>query len=197
MATIQIELTFTEEVLGTSPNNQNIYRDYIASKAPDAQDAADEVAAVGAEAVADKGMTVFPRNADGMPIAWDYQIKGFMKDACGSLRRVPGTLSSKCKAYKKVIDGTIFVKEREIPFILPEGGEIGTCSRPLRASTPQGERVALAESETVPAGTKLRLTLVVMNKADWPLVQEWLDYGQFRGFGQWRNSGKGRFTWEC
>lgn len=27
-------------------------------------------------------------------------------------------------------------------------------------------------------------------------VREWLDYGALRGFGQWRNSGKGRFTWE-
>lgn len=27
-------------------------------------------------------------------------------------------------------------------------------------------------------------------------VREWLDYGMLRGLGQWRNSGKGRFTWE-
>lgn len=25
---------------------------------------------------------------------------------------------------------------------------------------------------------------------------EWLDYGKLRGLGQWRNSGKGRFTYE-
>ncbi|MEE0146233.1 MAG: hypothetical protein UEP80_07665, partial [Senegalimassilia anaerobia] len=80
-------------------------------------------------------------------------------------------------------------------FRLPEGGEVGICERPLRADTPHGARVALARSETVPAGTKIRFTLVVMNESDWPLVQEWLDYGQFRGIGQWRNSGKGRFEW--
>ena len=28
------------------------------------------------------------------------------------------------------------------------------------------------------------------------LVLEWLDYGKLRGLGQWRNSGKGRFTYE-
>ena len=28
------------------------------------------------------------------------------------------------------------------------------------------------------------------------LVREWLDFGCFNGLGQWRNSGKGRFTWE-
>lgn len=27
-------------------------------------------------------------------------------------------------------------------------------------------------------------------------VREWLDYGVFSGIGQWRNSGKGRFTYE-
>lgn len=195
MATIKIKLTFTEEVLGSSPNNPDIYRDYIASKSPDASTIEEEVAAIGVDGVEEKGITVFPRNDEGQPIAYDYQLKGFMKDACGSLRRVPGTLSKACKAYKKVIDGTIFIKEREIPFKLPEGGEIGYCVRPLRASTPQGDRVALAKSETVPAGSSITFTLVVMNKADWPLVQEWLEYGQFRGFGQWRNSGKGRFTW--
>jgi hypothetical protein len=28
------------------------------------------------------------------------------------------------------------------------------------------------------------------------LVEEWLEYGELRGLGQWRNSGKGRFTAE-
>ena len=26
--------------------------------------------------------------------------------------------------------------------------------------------------------------------------REWLDYGALRGIGQWRNSGKGRYTYE-
>ena len=28
------------------------------------------------------------------------------------------------------------------------------------------------------------------------MVRECLDYGQLRGLGQWRNSGKGRYVWE-
>ena len=28
------------------------------------------------------------------------------------------------------------------------------------------------------------------------IVCEWLDYGELRGMGQWRNSGKGRFLWD-
>lgn len=28
------------------------------------------------------------------------------------------------------------------------------------------------------------------------LIKEWLDYGELRGFSQWRNSGKGRYVWD-
>ena len=94
MKTIKIKLTFTEPILGTSPTNEDIYRDFIGSKAPDAATIDDEVAALGVDAVAEKGMTVFPRLPDGTPFLYDYQIKGFFKDTCGGLKRVPGTLSS-------------------------------------------------------------------------------------------------------
>lgn len=133
---------------------------------------------------------------DGVPFCWDYQIKGFFKDACSALRRVPGTRSSKLTAFKKVIDGTVFVEQRRIPFQLPEGAECGRCERPLRASSASGERVALAASETVPAGTVLEFSILVMNPKDAETVREWLDYGALRGLFQWRNSGKGRFEWE-
>lgn len=60
MKKLNVRLTFTEPVLGTWPSNQNIAREFIASKSPDAATVEDEVAALGADAVADKGMTVFP-----------------------------------------------------------------------------------------------------------------------------------------
>lgn len=60
MKKLHVKLTFTEPVLGTWPSNQNIAREFIASKSPDAASIEDEVAALGADAVADKGMTVFP-----------------------------------------------------------------------------------------------------------------------------------------
>lgn len=60
MKKLKVRLTFTEPVLGTWPSNQNIAREFIASKSPDAATVEDEVAALGADAVADKGMTVFP-----------------------------------------------------------------------------------------------------------------------------------------
>jgi len=194
MKSIKIHLTLYEELLGTASANPEIHREFIASKAPDAKKIEEEIAAIGAEQMTEKAMTVFPRY-QGKPFLWDYQIKGFLKDACGMLTRVPGTRSNKLKAYKKVIDGLIFVFPRIIPLELPEGGEIGECQRPLRAQTAQGERIALAHSESAPMGTELRCEIRMLDEAIEKTLIEWLDYGMLRGLGQWRNSGKGRFNW--
>lgn len=194
MKEIRVRLTFTEPVLGTSPANEDIYRDYVGSKAPDAAKVEDEVEALGADAVVKNAMTVFPRAQDGTPIFWDYQIKGFFKDTCGGLRKVDGYTSSGIKAYKKEIDKLIFVEPRQIPIHFE--GEIGECQRPLRAATAQGERVSLAISEEIPAGATCEFTVVCFNDALEKAVLEWLDYGRYSGIGQWRNSGKGRFTYE-
>jgi len=191
---MKVKLTLTEEMLGTASSNPEIHRDFIASKGPDAKSVEEEVAALGVDEVVDKGKTIFPKMDDGTPFYWDYQLKGFMKDVCGMLKKVTGTKSAGVKAYKKEIDGLFFVKERKIPIHL--SGPMGDCQRPLRAQTAQGERVALANSETVPAGSWIEFTVQVFRKSDIGLVREWLDYGAFRGLGQWRNASKGRFTWE-
>lgn len=194
MKQIRVKLTFFEEVLGTASGNPEIHRDFIASNAPDAMSREEEVAAIGVDEVEKKSMTVFPRNKDGNPIMWDYQIKGFFKDTCGMLRKVPETLSSKIKAYKKEIDGLVFVDERQIE--IKFDGEIGSCQRPLRGQTPQGEQIALANSETIPAGATIEFTVTCLLDSYTEVVEEWLDYGRLRGIGQWRNSGKGRYLWD-
>jgi hypothetical protein len=194
METMKIKITFEEEILGTASNDPKIHENYVASKAPDAKKIEEEVAAVGVEEVVETSTTVFPRNAEGKPILWDYQMKGFFKDTCSALRKVSGSESSKIKAFKKEIDGLIFVSPRQIPFNFD--GEMGECQRPLRASTAQGERNALAHSETIPAGATVELEILMLCDSHKKAVREWLDYGRLRGIGQWRNSGKGRFVWE-
>lgn len=194
MKEMRVRLTLLEEILGTASNNPEIHSEFIASKAPDAKSREEEIEAIGVDAEIEKDMTVFPRNADGCPIMWDYQIKGFFKDACGMLRKVAKSKSSGIKAYKKEIDGLIFVQEREIPFQFD--GTIGNCQRPLRAQTAQGERISLANSETIPAGAQIEFTIECLVDSDMSAVEEWLDYGRLRGLGQWRNSGKGKFSWE-
>ena len=205
MKKMQIKLTFVEPVLGTGNSNPEIHSEFIASKAPDAKSREEEVAALGADAVEEKTTTIFARDAQGRPVLWNYQIKGFFKEACGMLQRMKGEKcsehSSKLKAYKKVIDGTIepfgdfegFT--RQIPLIMPEGSEITILQRPLRGQTAQGERIALAASEMVPEGTTATFWCFVPDTY-YKVVIEWLKYGRLHGMNQWRNAGYGRFRYE-
>lgn len=195
MKSIKYRIELDEEMLGTSSSDPNLHETYIASKAPDAITRAEEIEAIGVENVITKGRTVFPRLADGTPFLWDYQIKGFLKEAASFMRKLPGTECSKVKAYKKEIDGLIFVHPRRIPIRFPSELE-DDCQRPLRAQTPQGERISIADSVTVPAGSTMECEIVCLVDSDAALVDECMSYGYEHGLGQWRNSGKGRFSCE-
>ena len=194
MEKIKIRLTLTEDLLGTASGNKELYADYIATKAPTADMVEQEIDDFNPELALEKAMTVFPRLEDGTPFLYDYQVKGFFKDSAGVLRKVPKSFCSKVKAYKKEIDGLLFPQPRKIP--IKVNGEMGICERPLRASTPMGERVALSISESIPAGSTLEFEISFLTEDMKKLALECLDYGILRGLGQWRNSGKGRFTYE-
>ena len=108
-------------------------------------------------------------------------------------------------SYKKEIDTKIFVfadaSNRANRFIpIQNYGEIGSCQRPLRAQTMQGERVAIADSEEIQAGAFVEFDVVMMAHEKKPigpeLIEEWLEFGAFNGLGQWRNAGHGAFTYE-
>lgn len=193
MKEMKVKLCLLDEALGMMPADKELHETYIASKAPDAPSIDEEVAAVGVDEVVEKSMTVFPKLDDGTPFFWDYQIRGFFKDAIGMLRRVKTTKCSKLTSYKKVVDGLLFVAERKIPINV--NGRMGDCQRPLRAETAQGPRVAIAHSETVPEGSTCTFTIQMLDDSLEPVVRECLDYGVLRGLAQWRNSGKGRFKW--
>jgi len=191
-----VTLTLQEELLGTASANPELYEEFIESKRPDNGNGDSETDTLPpvSEQV-QKGTTVFHRDGD-KPMIYDYQIKGFLKDACGALRRADDTESSAIKAYRKEIDGLAFVTPRKIVAELPAEGKVGICVRPLRAQTAQGERVSLARSETLPAGTVFRFRVHLLSAKLEDALYEWLEYGQLRGLGQWRNSGKGRFAAE-
>lgn len=207
MKIIRVRITFVEEILGTASGNPALHTEYIASKAPDAETKEQEIAAVGANAFTEKSMTVFPRNEDGDEIFWPYQIKGFFKSAQKTLNMITDKKRFPyVSAYKTKIDNLIFVKAVEdswfgkthgIVIHWPEDVEESyDCERPLRADTAQGPRVALAHSETCPAGSWIEID--IKTKADdlEMNIHEWLNSGVDYGIGQWRNSGKGRFVWE-
>lgn len=190
MAQYEVTMTFTEPLLGTIPLNKETYADYVAQRV-NGRDPLDEIESV--EEAKEKGTTGFHRS-DGAPVIYDYVIKGMMKDAASMLRRVPGTLSAKLTAHKKIIDGLVFPSPRRIPLAL--AGEITYLERPLRAQTAQGERVSLARSECAPAGSTLAFGLTVLGQdVTVAMLREWLDYGSLRGMGQWRNGGYGRYTY--
>lgn len=203
MYRLGVKVTFFEEVLGTCSANPDVHAKFIASKSPNPETLTDEIAAAtertgdekeAIKEVEEKQMTVFPKLEDGTPFIYDYQWKGFFKDTAKALKKISATQSSDMTAYRQIIDKNIFIEERKIPFVFPEYGELGNCQRPLRASTAQGERIALANSETVPAGSTVEFHVVILNDNNLAAVKEWFQSGFLMGFLQWRNSGKGKFV---
>jgi len=211
----KIRITLTEECLGTSSNNPDIHSEFIASKAPDAPSRAEEIASIGTEKAMEKAITIFPTFENGEPLIWDYQFRGFIKEATSMLARIEGSEASRLQAHRKICDGLIFVHPRKIALLSPNEksvkDQMGLCTRPLRGQTAQGERISLATSETVPAGTFFDIAIEIpklkAKKDDATgkkepvvdlekLIYEVLDYGSRRGLLQWRNSGKGTFSWK-
>ena len=124
--------------------------------------------------------------------------KGFLKEAIGLLlelsdKEVKVGKSKLSKfTHKRMVDNYIFVEPRVIRL-----AAVGPdCVRPLRADTMKGERVSLACSETVPAGTAFTVVISSLSDSLEPLIRQALDYGKLKGLGQWRNNGKGRFSWQ-
>jgi hypothetical protein len=198
---MKVILTLTDEMLGTKASNVEIFKDWIASKAPDDDHRKTEIE--NAEELADRersGTTVFHRNKKtGSLGIYAYQIKGFLKEAAEATNRFDKDVRNnleKLTAYKKKIDQCVFVSPDWIDIQMPKGAETGSCQRPLRAQTAQGERVTLVNSESVPAGSILEFEIKVLSKELLPYIEFYLSYGCLRGLGQWRNSGKGRFTFE-
>ncbi len=194
MKTIKYKATFTEGLLATKPNDEAVHETYIAAKREEGilKDELDaETRTLNEIDRLEKGCTVFHRSEDGKPMVWDYQVKGFLKDAIKALRRDPKSACAALKNYKGVIDGSVFVKPRQIILNLPEGMKLGTCQRPLRAQTMQGERVALAQSEEAPAGTTMEFLVLTLAPGLDKVLDECFKYAQLRFMGAWRNSGKG------
>jgi hypothetical protein len=198
---MNIKATLTEGMLGTASANPDVHSEFIASKSADADKVKEELESLPADDLIEKSMTVFPRTKDGAPMLYDYQLKGFLKETLGILLDFS---ESDCKigkaklsrwTFKKIVDNAVMVSPRQIVLDMPEGGAITHCVRPLRAETMRGERVALATSEEIPAGTTFECEITTLDKHLDELMVKCLNCGANKGIGQWRNSGKGRFTW--
>jgi hypothetical protein len=195
-------------MLGLSPGNREIFADFIADKAPATAKVDEEAAALpGPEEMLAKGTCVFAKDEGGL-FFWDYQIRGYFKESMKVLVELGQIKEPNKWNVSKAIDSVVFVTPRKI-YLRDGSGEIIADSktyleRPLRASTLQGDRIALARSQQVSAGTKVNFTVSVLAggggkswaNVDLKKIQACLDYGQFKGLGHWRGSGYGRFKWE-
>lgn len=190
----KVRLTLVSPILGACPQDNKLYETYIASKAPDSADIAEEIALLGAEEVAERGKTVFLRK-DGRPCLAQHVIKGFFKEATKMMRRVPGSKAGRIKNYKEQFAGGVFINNHE-PVIINFAGEMECNQRPLRIEDAAGKRTAIASSEQIPAGATMVFEIVCLTKEVYDAIPELLDYGFHHGIGQWRNGDYGRFTWE-
>jgi len=200
---MKVRLRFFNPTLGSQPSDPDVYSRFIASKAPDAKSINEEIEAIGIDGVAERGKTVFYKDKEGNPMYHDHQIKGFFKAAAGVCYRIGKEREKegekykyKLPAFKSVINQNVFTYPEWMHINIPEGEKIGELQRPLRASTAQGERVSLANSEMVPSGSECIFEVLVLQESLLPFVREWLDYGKYSGISQWRSASYGRFLYE-
>lgn len=122
--------------------------------------------------------------------------------------------AAKITNYKKVIDGG-WQFSRRTPIDVPDAyiddkGEphstyiidpntgmkrLNLFTRPLRADTAQGPRVALASSEMVPAGSEFYFKVTLMNPEHKKAFFECMDLKGEIGMCQWRSGGFGKIRW--
>ena len=208
--TAKFRITFAELSLATSPGNRELMTTYKQPADLPAAKKAEELAALPSKEEVngeiEKASTVFTKNETGI-FAWDYQLRGFFKEALASLIELGECDISKW-SYKRAVDQFAFVTPRCIYYRDAAGAilkqPVGALERPLRATTMQGDRVCLARSEYVPAGTTIEFAVTVQTttntknkvaRVDMDLIRACLDRGAFVGFSQWRSGSYGRFTW--
>lgn len=198
---LKIKATLITDMLGTQPNNEKLFEEYIKSKAPEG--VTEESLNISPDEMIEKGTTVYRRNKEGVLCLCDYQVKGFIKTVGDTIRqrnnsrkeKIDGkTSKSGWESWKGKADTNIHVYPRLIPLGKTKADDV--LSRPLRARTMQGDRVSLARSEVISEGTEFVFDIVIMGLITKSQIIECLDEGAFYGIGQWRNAGYGRFKYE-
>lgn len=181
--TYRIELL--ENMLGTIPKDKEIYKTYIESQKPIV---IKEDETITVEEIEEKGWTGFHKDETKGLFILDYLFKGFLKHAGNVMKDIVNV-----KALKSKITDFVFVAPRRI--YLGKMEPDGTFERPLRAQTPQGERVCLARSDYVLAGTQftVKIGLLKHKELDWAKIEDILSHGMLMGLGQFRNGSFGRF----
>ena len=183
-----------EVVAPAQAEEQRVYvqREALAAATARTRAQADAAAGRDEDFVADehpRQMTLFPHDAHG-PFLWDYQMRGHLRELANAVKEEMGI-----KAFRAKLSAGLVVRPRRIYL---RGTLTEPIRRPLRAYTPQGERVAIAESQAVMAGARALFylgRLPLMDRAvSWDVLRDLLDWGEIRGMGQWRTGGWGIYS---
>lgn len=202
----KFRLTGISPILGSISLDKEVFLNYLATKGKTPEEVAratEDVENVIENPDEQQKVTGFYRDSNtGDLILKDYQIKGFLKEAAKALKSQINMAQTSSK-----IDNYVFIMERNIP-IMHNGSPVrstdGLLSRPLRAQTMQGPRVALAYSEKVDEWS-IDITIRVLDNektktsaaVTMDIVRELLSYGALKGLLQWRNGGYGQFRVEA
>lgn len=187
-------------ILGSQPADPDVRSNYIASKAANEKRGEEENSRLPID-MEKSNLSVFLRDK-GVVCICDYVIKGFLKETISVLKSQVNVANGRSK-----IDNQVMITPEYLHFSR-DGEECdvadGDFERPLRAMTMQGPRVSVTASEYLDAGWELTFTIHLLEGADtakskgltFDVIEECLNYGSFKGLGQWRNAQNGRFTWE-
>lgn len=189
----KVKITTTTDLLGTVPKTQEIYDNYIKTRAKGKETRDEFCSPLDDNEVKEKdakGWTGFMED-DGKPFVMDYFIRGFLKNAGNVIKKDLGL-----KNLKSKIDNFVFIFPRKI--FINGVKKDKPLERPLRAMTAQGPRVSLAKSDVIEAGATLDFTIDIPYTCEIKEkhIKAMLDYGQYQGLGQFRNGGYGRFSYD-
>jgi hypothetical protein len=206
-----LHVKLTEPMLASSPADPEVYKRFIIERKkkeienartlegettkPLEELTADELETLSSGGREMSGWSVFHKDACGI-FLFDYHVRGFMKAGAEAMMGKAGM-----SAYRSKIDKWLFVFPRRIYLRDAAGKNIpeahGTLERPLRAMTMQGPRISLKRSDYVNEGTNFQCEVRVLDLGEKEFtvarLQEWVSYGQYSGFGEWRTGSYGRF----
>ena len=152
----------------------------------------------------DTKSTIFLKDSNGLPYLSGHVIKGFLKAATEALCKLKpakngvflGSMAASAKYINTFLvcsDVYFFDEEGKRQDIKRNNGEAEYCSRPLRAKTAKGDRIALASSEVIAENSVGEFVLTLLGGDKSPIslkdLKECFEYGMFQGLGGWRGSG--------
>lgn len=186
-------------ILGSQPADPDVRTTFLASMI-DPEKAEEEARKLPIDQQK-RNLTVFLRDG-GCVCICDYVIKGFLKEAIKVLKAQVKVANGASKIDNQVLITPaylVFTRENEELDVAD-----GDLERPLRAMTMQGPRVSVTASEYIDTPWALTFTLSLLEgektarseALTFDVIETLLDYGSFKGLGQWRNAQNGRFTWE-